>query len=140
MGYYDFKTSNENAQPALYLGTYNSGSQINVTSSYERYADLTADNFVVEPVNGSATGTYSKGHYIQDGGWTITVDGSYTASCAFSKSYNPSTGVLTIINTVSGSTSGRLRDQQGVVNEPYSSSKSTGLSAKVYLLPEVETV
>lgn len=141
MGYYDFKTSNENAQPALYLGTYSSGAQINVASKYEKYADLTADNFVVEPVNGSTSGNYSQAHNIRDGGWTIHLSGTYSASCSFGKSYNASTGVLTITNTIAGASSGSLYDYPGgVVYEPYSSSKSAGLSAKVYLLPEVETV
>ena len=138
MGYYDFKTNTASAQPAIYLGTYTSGSQINVTNKYSKYASLTASNFVVEPVNGTASGNYSQAHNIQDGGWTIHLSGSYSASCSFSKSYNAATGVLSITNTVSGASSGALYDYQGgVVYEPYSTSQSTGLSAKVYLLPEV---
>lgn len=139
MGYFDFKTDAANAQPALYLGTYSSGSQINVTSKYSNYASLTASNFIVEPIGGSTSGSYSKSHDIKVGGWTIYLSGSYSASCSFNKTYNASTGVLSITNTVSRATNGSLYDYSGgSVYEPYSSSGTSGLSAKVYLVPDIE--
>ena len=140
MGYYDFKTNASNAQPALYLGTFNSGSQIDVKDKYSRYASLTASNFVVEPVNGSTSGSYSATQYIApSGGYNINLTGTYSASCTFSKSYNPSTGVLSITNKENGSSSGYLFDYSGgAIYVPFSSSSSAGLRAKVYLLPQVE--
>lgn len=71
-----------------------SGTSFNVASKYTDYKKLTGDNFVVEPINGSASG----------GSWSISDGLKYGCSATWSiaKSYNASTGILSAYMAVSG--------------------------------------
>lgn len=139
MGYYDFKTNASSGLSALYLGTFTSGSEIDVSAKYSKYGSLTADNFAVVPQGGSAAASYQVTHVIQ-GDTQMAVQGTGTATYSFSKSYNSSTGKLTITNTVQSSESGRLYNPVGSTSFSYSPSKTTALSARVYLLPSIQDV
>jgi len=139
MGYYDFKTNSVAGQSALYLGTFTSGSEIDVSAKYSKYGSITADNFAVVPVSGSASASYQLTHVIQ-GDTQMAVQGTGTATYTFSKSYNSSTGKLTITNTVRENENGRLYNPVGSTSYPYAPSKTTSLSAKVYLLPSIQDV
>lgn len=138
MAYYDFKPSTTTGS-AYYLGTMTSGSTMNITSKYPDYANLTADNFVIEPTNKNTSGSYSA-YCSNEGPQTNLSNGSLSASCSFSKSYNSSSGILTVTDTVSASTSGSLMSNSGIVNVPFSKNISAGMSVKVYLLPNIETI
>ncbi len=72
------------------LGT---GTSFNVTSQ-ANYRNFTVNNFVVEPVAGSASG----------GSWNISDGLKYGCSATWSitKSYNASTGVLSAYMAISG--------------------------------------
>jgi len=140
MGYYDFKTNSESSQAALYLGTFTSGTEIDVASKYSRYGSLTEDNFAVVPQGGNTTASYSKSHVIS-GNTQMAVQGLGKATYTFSTSYNASTGKLTITNTVNSYENGRLYDPvSGNPSLWYSASNTAFLSAKVYLLPSIENV
>lgn len=139
MGYYDFKTNASSGLSALYLGTYTSGSEIDVSAKYSKYGSLTADNFAVVPQGGSAAASYSVTHVIS-GDTQMAVQGTGTATYSFSKSYNSSTGKLTITNTVGEVENGKLYNPVGSTNFPYYKSNTTSLSAKVYLLPSIQDV
>ena len=132
MGYYDFKTNDTNSQPALYLGVYSSGAQINIKNIYAKYATLTADNFVVVPVNGSTSKSFSSSY--PTSAYQVAMNGTVSAATSLSKTYNPSTGILTFSSILSASVSGYLIDQG------YAANTSSNLNAKVYLLPKVESV
>ena len=106
MAYYDFKPSTTTGS-AYYLGQMTSGSTMNVASKYPDYANLTADNFVIEPTNKNTSTSYSAWCY-NVGPQTNLSNGSLSATCNFSKSYNSSSGILSVTDTVSASTSGNL--------------------------------
>jgi hypothetical protein len=139
MGYYDFKTNSVAGQSALYLGTFTSGAEIDVSAKYSKYGSLTADNFAVVPTGGSTSASYQVTHVIQ-GDTQMAVQGTGTATYTFSKSYNSSTGKLTITNTVGEVENGKLYNPVGSTNFPYYKSNTTSLSAKVYLLPSIQDV
>lgn len=142
MGYYDFKTNSVSGQSALYLGTFTSGTAIDVSSKYSKYGSLTADNFAVVPTGGSATTSHSTNIVIPGthADPSVKVTGSGTSTYTFNKTYNASTGTLTITNTVSDHTTGTIRDQATSRSYNYDKSSSTNLSAKVYLLPSIQDV
>lgn len=140
MGYYDFKTSNEYTRPALYLGTLTSGGTMNVASKYSDYANLTADNFVIVPQSENVSASANNSTYIDAAGWTEYIFDTNTAAySAPSITYNPQNGNLTFTSTIScgGNASNAGPGWGGNGTNPRG---SKALSAKVYLLPEVETV
>ena len=89
--------TNMGATDVYYLGDSKS---IDIKTKYPSidYTKLTANNFIVEATSGSASGSDSND-------WSVSsVSGSASVSCG--KSYNNTTGILTISCTVSVSASG----------------------------------
>lgn len=143
MGYYDFRTQGT-GNKAYYLGTLSSGSTMNVAAKYDDYANLTSANFVIVPQSRSTSSSKSNRTYVDFGGWYSTSEDTNTAAYNQpSISYNPSTGVLSFTSTivVGGSAYDTNEDSpgDGKWNWTYPSA-TVGLTAKVYLLPEIETL
>ena len=141
MGYYNFKTEGSGGR-AYYLGTISNGGTMNVAAKYDDYANLTADNFVVQSAAGSCsyTGNRAGRHRFDNGidpgdSADISVAGSAYVS-APSVSYNPSTGVLSFSQYIQGTASAGIWDSTSEASK----SGSAGMTAKVYLLPEIETL
>lgn len=141
MGYYNFKSQGSGGR-AYYLGTISNGGTMNVAAKYDDYANLTADNFVVQSAAGSCSYSGNRvGHHkfsngLEPGEYAdISVRGSAYVS-APSVSYNPSTGVLSFSQYIQGTSSAGIWDND---NEA-SKSGSAGIAAKVYLLPEIENL
>ena len=137
MGYYNFKAEESGGAKAYYLGTYSSGANIDVSAKYSDYAALTAANFVIHPSARSVSSSNIKGythHFDYDRDWCeVSCAGSATIS-APTVSYNSTTGILSFSLTLSQSCGGGVWDDTSEVR----SSSSGGVSAKVYLLPEIE--
>lgn len=136
MGYYDFKTAGGGTK-AYYLGEYASGAQIDVAAKYDDYALLTSDNFIIQPNARSVSSQNIKGythHFDEERDWCeISCAGSASIS-APSKSYNSSTGKLSFTLTLSQACgSGVWSDV-----DDCRSSTSGGVTAKVYLVTEIE--
>ena len=143
MAYYNFKTQGSSAK-AYYLGELTSGSSMNVASKYDDYANLTSDNFVVVPQTKSASSTKTNTNYVDWGGWTEKRSDTNTATYTQpSVSYNASTGALTFTSTVAcgGSSYGSDNSNPSAGKWCYTYPSATqNLTAKVYLLPEIESL
>jgi len=141
MAYYNFKAAGAGAK-AYYLGELQHGTTMNVASKYEDYANLTTDNFIIVPKGGVASGSNScPPNGFETSQWQVVADCSavYTAP---SVSYNASSGQLSFSSTLACSgysyahdTSGHGTNWNGVTVDI-----TTGLTADVYLLPEIETL
>jgi len=138
MGYYDFKTNSSSAQSALYLGEFNSGVEIDVSAKYSKYGLLTEDNFAVVPLNGTASAGYY-GDYYGAAVTQMAANGTASGTYTFDKTYNSSTGKLTLTNTVKANESGKLMNGYET-KKTYSASNTKLLKAKVYLLPSIQDV
>ena len=143
MGYYNFKAQSSGSK-SYYLGEITSGSSMNVASKYTDYASLTKDNFVVVPQTKSASSTKTGTNYVDFGGWTESRSDTNTATYTQPNiSYNASTGVLSFTSTVAcgGSSYGYNAASPGDGKWCYTyPSTSVALKAKVYLLPEIESL
>lgn len=141
MGYYDFRTQGT-GNKAYYLGTLAHGSTMNVAAKYDDYANLTSENFVIVPQTNSASAGARNTNYVDVSGWTeYRQDNNSAAYNAPSINYTPSTGQLSFSSTLSvgGSSYGGDVDHSGKWCYTYPST-SIGLTAKVYLLPEIENL
>ena len=112
----------------IYLGT---GNSFNLTS-YEGYEKFTADNFIVEVYSGSV----SSGHLDRYNGTLSCETSCYaTGSYTLSKTYNASSGVLTVNAKVNDASSTGWTSLNPTTNHTGgTSSNSTALSKKVYLI------
>lgn len=143
MGYYNFKAESSTGASAYYLGTLAHGSIMNVASKYEGYANLTKNNFLIVPNSGSTSSAKRNSQAIEIGGWSWVTEDTNTASfTAPSVSYNASNGQLSFSCSVScgGSSYGHDADNPAQRFAPTAPSASTGLSAKVYLVPNIENL
>ena len=140
MGYYDYKPSQSTNKSAYYLGTLAHGAVMNVAAKYAGYANLTASNFVVVPQTGSASNTRTNSAWIDEANWTLTISDTNTASySAPSISYNPANGQLSFSSTVSCGGSA-YNYGPGWAGNGTNPSAAVGLTAKVYLLPDIENL
>ena len=143
MAYYNFMAEGSTGASAYYLGTLTSGSSMNISSRYPDYANLTSANFLIVPQTKSlsayATAVYSI--YETDWSWTER-DENTAAYSAPSVSYNPSTGVLSFSSTVTVGGHGYGYDyyNPGPTWAHTYPSASSGLTAKVYLVPTIENL
>ena len=141
MAYYDFRAQGSGAK-AYYLGTLEHGQTKNIASLYSDYASLTADNFVVVPQTHQVT-AIAVGTQVVDAGitWRET-DQNVAIYTAPTKNYNASTGVFSFSSTVATTGLG----YGGTPSQPNKGwartvpSKTEGVTADVYLLPEIETL
>ena len=138
MAYYNFKTEGSDSKPAYYLGTYNSGVTIDITSRYPNYAQLTSNNFVIQELSKYTDASrYGKGHdFDHDRDYCEISVAASTSLSNPSISYNSSTGKLSFSQTLSVSGGAGIWSS---TSEATCSSAVT-VSAKVYLLPEIETI
>lgn len=139
MAYYNFKTEGSSGR-GFYLGTLGHGATMNVAAKYDDYASLTSENFVIVPQSNSAGSIKYGTNYISTAGMTEGREDSNTATySAPSINYNPSTGQLSFSSTVScGGYSYGFDSAGGGSHWGYTyPSASTGLTAKVYLIPEI---
>ena len=138
MAYYDFKAESTSGK-AYYLGTYASGTQINVASKYSNYSNLTSANFVIQPDAKSIYSENIKGytHHFEHerDECEISCAGRATFN-APTINYNPATGglsfTLTLYQWCGSGVWGDTDDCQ--------SSRTEAMTAKVYLLPEIEAI
>lgn len=143
MAYFDFKAQGSGAK-AYYLGELDHGVTMDVSAKYEDYANLTADNFIIVPKTKTASSQGQNTTYVDFGGWNNTlVDTNSATYNQPSVSYNPSTGSLSFTSTVvvggSAYNTNLASPGDGKWNWTYPSVTS-GLTAKVYLLPEIEAL
>ena len=141
MGYYDFKTVGGGAK-AYYLGDYASGVQINVAAKYDDYAMLTADNFIIQPKAASFTYVGIRvGHHTFDNGIEpgdsadISVQGGASLTTP-SISYDSSTGMLSFTLSLVGISRAGIWDSTSEASK----GDSMGVTAKVYLVTEIESL
>lgn len=139
--YYNFKADGPSAK-AYYLGEYESGAQINVAAKYPNYSLLTQDNFVIQPkaktlsVTGNRVGRHTFDNGIEEGGSAyISVRGSSSIT-APTISYDSSTGALSFSQTISVDVGAGIWDSTSEAKK----SGSGTITAKVYLLPEIENL
>ena len=144
MGYYDYKPSQSTNKSAYYLGTLAHGAVMNVAAKYAGYANLTANNFVVVPQSGDASATGYKSFYHEgwDANWTEEHHDTNTASYRQPEiTYNPSSGQLSFSCTLGVGGSAYCNQYggwwSGLQTNP---STAVGLTAKVYLLPDIENL
>ena len=139
MAYYNFKTQGNVGASAYYLGTLAHGSTMNVAAKYDGYATLTSANFVIMPLAASASSSNIEGkthHFDHDRDeCDISVAGSASLSTP-NINYNPSTGSLSFSMVLSQWSGGGVWSSTSEIQ----SSSSSGVSARVYLLPEIETL
>ncbi len=139
MAYYNFKAESSSSGKAYYLGTYNSGAQIDITAKYSDYAQLTKNNFVIQPTARSTSSQNIKGkvHYFDEERDSCELScGGSASMTAPNISYNSSTGKLSFSMVLSQTSGGGV---WGSTNE-ITSSSSVVITAKVYLLPEIEAL
>ena len=138
MAYYNFKAESASGK-AYYLGTYSSGAQIDVAAKYSGYANLTSANFIVQPEAKSISSRNIKGythHFDYERDWCeISCAGSASISGP-TINYNASTGKLSFSQTLSQWCGSGVWDD----TDDCQSSTSGGMTAKVYLLPEIEAL
>ena len=143
MSYYNFKAQGTGGPTAFYLGTLAHGSTMNVAAKYEGYANLTSANFVIVPQSNSTSAYASNSNYVNVANWTeVREDTNTSAYTAPSINYNPSTGQLSFSSTLScgGNSFGRDADSSSGRWCYTYPSKTIGLTAKVYLLTEVQNL
>lgn len=140
--YYDFKTVETEGEKAYYLGQYASGVQIDVAAKYPKFSSLTKDNFVVVPQNAYVEDNKQNSQSISSSGWTlIHVDTNVASYTAPNVTYNSSTGKLSFSASVVIGGTAYNTDTGGVnIWARTNPSKAAALTAKVYLLPEVEDI
>ena len=138
MAYYDFK-SQDSSKKAYYLGTYSSGTQIDISARYSDYANLTSANFVIQPEAKSIYTQNIKGYtheFDEPREWCeISCAGRATFS-APTINYNASTGKLSFTQTLYEWCGSGVWDDTNDCQK----SQTEGMTAKVYLLPEVEAL
>lgn len=143
MGYYNFKAEGSSGTAAYYLGTLSHGSIMNVASKYDGYSNLTKDNFLIVPNSGS-TSAHSPGYQgITMGGWTwVTEDTNTAYFVGPTVSYNATNGQLSFSCYVScgGNSYGHDADDPSQHFASTSPSASAGLTAKVYLVTNIENL
>ena len=142
MGYYNFKTQGNVGASAYYLGTLAHGATMNVAAKYDGYATLTSANFVIVPQTNSASASGYNTNYVDVDGWTeYRQDNNTSAYYAPSINYNASTGQLSFSSTllVGGNSYGGDVHHGDRWCYTYPSA-TVGLTAKVYLLPEIENL
>ena len=142
MGYYNFKTQGNAGASAYYLGTLASGATMDIAAKYDDYANLTSDNFVIVPQTNVASASGYNTNYVDVDGWTeYRQDNNTSNYYAPSVTYTSSTGQLSFTSTlvVGGNSFGGDTHHSDTWCYTYPSA-TVGLTAKVYLLPEIETL
>lgn len=144
MAYYDFRTAGEGEQgaKAYYLGELAHGATMNVAAKYADFANLTAANFIVVPQYNTLQANASNTNYVDMAGWTEGRTDENTATYnPPSISYNPSNGTLSFTSTlvVGGRSWGYNPNVGGAWCFTYPSG-SIGLTAKVYLVTQIENL
>jgi len=133
-----FKSSSEKASKVYYLGEYSSGAEVDVASKFAGYASLTNANFIVEP-----TSTLSGSFGYSINGYSNVANGaavSVTVSASsetVTKSYNNSTGKLTVTIKSNVSSSGRRYNVVDWSSESWTTGSGNGSftgKVKVYLI------
>ena len=143
MSYYNFKAQGTGGPTAFYLGTLAHGSTMNVAAKYDGYANLTSANFVVVPQSNSISSTKTNYNDVDVAGWREAREDTNSASySAPSINYNASTGQLSFSSTVScgGNSFGYDVDNYNFRWGQTYPSASRGLTAKIYLLTEVQNL
>ena len=139
MAYYNFKTQGNAGASAYYLGTIAHGGTMDVSAKYDGYATLTSANFIVQPEakSTSSRNVEGKTHHFdhERDECDISCAGSASLS-APTINYTPSTGQLSFSQTLSQSNGGGIWSSTNEIT----SSSSVGITAKVYLLPEIENL
>ena len=130
---------------AYYLGTLSHGQTMNVAAKYDDYANLTSANFLIVPNSQSTSGSgYPHGYISWEAPWDAYHYDSNTASfSAPSVSYNPANGNLSFSCTVScGGQAYVYNSAVGTGTKVLSTapSNTAGISAKVYLVPKIESL
>ena len=132
------------APAAYYLGALSNGGTMNIASKYDDYANLTSANFLAVPyAGGGITWNYSDSFAFPAGyesPFAVThLDNTSTTFSPPSISYNPVNGNLTY------SCYNRTDDTSnvtilGATILPKTGNKTQGISAKIYLVPNIENL
>ena len=139
MAYYNFKTQGNVGASAYYLGTLAHGATMNVAAKYDGYATLTSANFVImtQATSTSSSNIEGKTHHFDHDRdeCDISVAGSASLS-APTINYNPATGSLSFSQTLYQWSGGGVWSSTSEIQ----SSRTVGVTARVYLLPEIESI